>query len=74
MKEREELLNEKGDAVRECKAIHEENFWSNWLREDGREKEERTAKAEENDEERVKREKRGRGERRERNGESQKKM
>ena len=50
MKEREELLNEKGDAVRECKATHEENFWSNWLREDGREKEEITAKAEENDE------------------------
>ena len=25
---------EEGDAVREYKAMHEENFWSSWLRED----------------------------------------
>ena len=34
MKERWELLDEEGDAVRE--AMHEENFWSNWIREDER--------------------------------------
>ena len=33
MKERGELPNEEGDAVREFKAMHEENFWSNWPRE-----------------------------------------
>ena len=37
MKERGELLNEEGDAVREYKAAHEENFWSSWAREDLRE-------------------------------------
>ena len=45
MKERGELPNEEGDAVREYKAMHEENFWSNWPREDERSKEERTTKA-----------------------------
>ena len=44
MKEGRELPNEEGDAVREYKATHEENFWSSWLREDERGKEERTAK------------------------------
>ena len=34
MKERGELLDEEGDVVREYKAVHEENFWSSWLRED----------------------------------------
>ena len=29
MKERRELPNGEGDAVREYKAMHEENFWSN---------------------------------------------
>ena len=31
----------RGDATGEYKAMHEENFLSSWLREDGREKEER---------------------------------
>ena len=30
--------------MREYKAMHEEDFWSSWLREDERGKEERTAK------------------------------
>ena len=34
MKERGELPNEEGEAVREYKVMHEEDFWSNWLRED----------------------------------------
>ena len=46
MKERGELLNEVGDAVREYKAIHEEDFWSNWLREYEKSKEETEAEAE----------------------------
>ena len=43
MKERVELLDEVGDAVTEYRAMHEDNFWSSWLREDERGKEERTA-------------------------------
>ena len=35
--------------------MHEENFWSNWLREDERGKEERMAKTEKNEEERRER-------------------
>ena len=31
-KERGELPNEKGDELKEYKAMHEEHFWSNWLR------------------------------------------
>ena len=46
MKERGELLDEEGDVAREYKAMHEENFWSSWLREDERGKGERMAKAE----------------------------
>ena len=46
MKERGELPNEVGDAVREYKAIHEEDFWSNWLREYEKSKEETKAEAE----------------------------
>ena len=42
--------NEEGDAVREYKAMHEEKIWSNWLREDERGKEEKTAKTEKNEE------------------------
>ena len=41
MKERGELPNEESDVVREYKALHEEKFWSSWLREDERGKEER---------------------------------
>ena len=68
MKERGELPNEKGDALRECKGMQEENFWSNRLREEGTGKEERTAVAEKNEE--GKGEKKGEGKR----GDGQKKM
>ena len=50
MKESVELPNEEGDAVREYKAVHEENFWSSWPREDERGREERMAKAGKNEE------------------------
>ena len=36
-----ELHKEEGAAIREYKAMHEENFLGCWLREDGKEKEER---------------------------------
>ena len=49
MKERGELLDEEGDAVREYKGMREENFWSSWLREHERGKEEMMAKAEKNE-------------------------
>ena len=39
MKGRGEMPNEEGDAVRKYKVMHEEDFWSNWLREDERSKE-----------------------------------
>ena len=37
MKEGGELPHEEGDAVREFKALREENFWSDWSREEERE-------------------------------------
>ena len=46
MKERGELPNEEGDAVREYKPMHEEDFWSSWPEEDEKSKEERKAEAE----------------------------
>ena len=53
LRERGALPREEGDAFREYKATHEENFSSSWLREDGREKEERTVgMGNENEEER----------------------
>ena len=52
MKERGELPNEVGDAVREYRAMREDKFWSSWLMRDERGKEERTARAEKNEEER----------------------
>ena len=53
LRERGALPKEEGDAVREGKAMHEENFLSSWLREDGRERNERTVKkSDENEEER----------------------
>ena len=53
MRERGALPKEEGHAIREYKAMHEENFLSSWLREDGREKEERTVDmSNENEEER----------------------
>ena len=59
LRERGVLPKEEGDAIREHKAMNEENFSSSWLREDGREKEERTAKvSEENEEERSEKRKR----------------
>ena len=49
---KEESCPRKRVTSLEHKAMHEENFLSSWLREDGREKEERTAKVgEENVEE-----------------------
>ena len=39
LRERGEFPKEEGDAVREYKAMHEENFCSSWLREDGKVKE-----------------------------------
>ena len=62
LRERGALPKEEGDAIREYNAVHEEKFSSSWLREDGREKEERTKRRGE------------RGERREWNGEFLKKM
>ena len=56
MKERGELPNEEGDVVREYKAMHEEDFWSSWLREDEKSKEERKLKLREKEKKRVKRE------------------
>ena len=38
--------NEEGDVVSQFKAMHEEDFWSSWLREDEKSKEERKAEAE----------------------------
>ena len=36
MKKRRGLLDEEGDAAGEYRAMHEENFWSSWVREDER--------------------------------------
>ena len=66
MKERRELPNEEGDGEREYTAMHEEYFWSSWLREDERGKEESMAEAEKNEEEKG--EKRKREEEKEENG------
>ena len=33
MKKRVELPSEEGDVLREFEAMHEEDFWSSWLRE-----------------------------------------
>ena len=66
LRERGELPKEEGDAVREYKAMHEENFLSSWLREDVKGKEERTGKVcEQSEEERG--EKRNREEEKEEN-------
>ena len=46
-----EVPNEEGDVVKEFKAMHEEDFWSSWLREDERGKVERMAKKTERKEE-----------------------
>ena len=54
------MPNEEGEVVKECKAMHEEEFWNNWLREDERGEEERQATTEGKG--RRKGRKRGRGE------------
>ena len=41
LRERRTLRKEEGDATREYQAMNEENFLCSWLREDGKEKEER---------------------------------
>ena len=64
LRARGELPKEEGDAVREYKAMHEENFLSCWLREHVIGKEERTAKYSENNEG-------GRGEKRKREEEKE---
>ena len=58
MTERGEVTNVEGDAVREFQAMHEENFLSNWLREDESGKEERNARTEKNEEEKGEKRKR----------------
>ena len=61
MKDRGELPKEEGDVMGEYEAMHEEDFWSSWLREDEKSKEERKAEAEGGKEKRrKKRTKRGR--------------
>ena len=51
MKERWEMPNEESDAVRDFQDMHEEDFWSNWLREDEKSKEERKAESQGKEEE-----------------------
>ena len=46
MKERGELPSEEGDVVRESEAVHEEDFWSSWLREGEKSKGESKIEAE----------------------------
>ena len=65
VKERGELPNEEGNVVREYKAMHEEDFWNSWMREDEKSKEERKVEAEEKGE--VEGEKRKREEEKEEN-------
>ena len=70
LQDRAELLKEEGDIIREYKAMHENIFLSSWLREDGKDKEERTMEiGKETKEETGKKEEERRGERRERDGE-----
>ena len=61
MKERGKLPNEESDVVREYEAVHEEDFWSSWLREDERSEGDRKTKTEDK---KKKRAKRGKGKRR----------
>ena len=69
LQDRAESLKEEGD-IREYKAMHEHVFLSSWLREDGKDKEERTMEiGKETKEETGKKEEERRGERRERDGE-----
>ena len=58
LRERGELRKEESDAVREYKAMHEENFLSSWPREDERGEGGKMAKAEKSEEEKGEKRKR----------------
>ena len=74
MKERGELPSEEGDAAREFQATHVEHFWSNWLKEDERGEEERTATTEKTEEEKGEKRKREEEKEESEMGRGQKKM
>ena len=42
LQDRGAFPREEGDVIRECNAMHEENFRNSWLREGGEDKKERT--------------------------------
>ena len=68
LRERGALPKEEGDVVRVYKAMHEENFLSSWLREEGKDKEEGTVgMSDEIEEEKCENKKKRRREQRERN-------
>ena len=50
IRDKRALPKEEGDVIREYKATHEENFLSNWLKETGKEKEERIVETREENE------------------------
>ena len=56
LQDRGALSKEEGDVDRECKAMHEGNFRSNWMREVGEDKKEREMEADRETEEEVSRE------------------
>ena len=66
LQDRGALPKEEGDTIRECKAMHEENFLSSWLRdyEEGKRKSKMKVDKEVKAEVGKKRKKKGRGERR----------
>ena len=67
------LPKDEGDLHREYKAMHEENFLSSWLGEDGKNKEERIMEADKETKGGKKEDKR-RGGNRERDGDRQKRV
>ena len=69
LRDRGALPKEECDFIREYKAMHEENFLSSWIREDGKEKEVMLETSKETKEERAQKEEKRRGERRQRFGE-----
>ena len=64
LQDRGALPGEEGDAIREYKAMHEENFLSSWLREDGKGKTKREMEVDKEVEDVVKKRKKSQGERR----------
>ena len=68
MKDRGALPEGERDVIREFQAMHEENFLSSWLREDGKNKEERIMEVDKETEEETGRKRMRRGETRERDG------